>query len=154
MNKTFKKSSLIFIALNALTFTVFSACSQNDDFDETWCENEINTLAKRSMGQGGESTEPTEPTVSSGEVEVTLYEEYPKDYFSRRSFTATVQYTLTQYEDESIDISVGMVTTGSIEYSVNATSISAGILSGHYIVYCRGNDIDGNTYSGKTEFIH
>ena len=35
MNKTFKKSSLIFIALNALTFTVFSACSQNDDFDET-----------------------------------------------------------------------------------------------------------------------
>ena len=49
------KSRCATIALVGTILVGFTACSQDDIFDETLNETEISTLAKRSMQQGGES---------------------------------------------------------------------------------------------------
>ena len=67
----FKRIGLMTIAAG-LAITSFNACSQDEDL-EGYVLNEgngVSTLAKRSMGRSGESTNPPKPPVTSNTVGV------------------------------------------------------------------------------------
>ena len=69
----FKRIGLMTIAAG-LAITSFNACSQDEDL-EGYVLNEgngVSTLAKRSMGRGGESTGPVTPSRKTDERKVTF----------------------------------------------------------------------------------
>ena len=146
------------IALVGTVLVGFTACSQDDIFDETLNETEISTLAKRSMQQGGEST----PEASPGKVEVKMeltYSipevdvPYPDITFDTDEFIARVRYEYKQEEKGEIRVTVTSTNVDNPWFRIDNASISEIFPPGHYLVSVSGSDVRGNLYKGQETII-
>ena len=154
------KSWCATIALVGTVLVGFTACSQDDIFDEALNETEISTLAKRSMQQGGEAT----PEAIPGKVDVKMeltdsipeYEWddlYPELTFDTDEFIAKVRYEYKKEGKGKIKVTVTSTNVDNPWFRIDNASISETFLPGHYLVSVSGSDVRGNLYGGQETII-
>lgn len=153
------KSWCAAIALVGTVLVGFTACSQDDIFDETLNETEISTLAKRSMQQGGEST----PSVIYGQLVITMEQTYsvpeendpyPEISIDTNGFEVVIHYEYrTEKKDGKIQTRIDVVHTSVSNhwFSVDGVNISKTFPQGGYMVSVSGSDMKGNLYFGQGE---
>ena len=111
----------------------FSACSQDEDlFEYDLGNDDVATLAKRSMPRNGESIVPSG---QRDEVSVTFVPEDP-NYGSMTVVASFITYT--PYIPD---------------FSVDEVSIGAEITPGHYWLNCKGSNAAGVKYYGSSEVL-
>ena len=124
----------------------FSACSQDDDLFEYDLRNdEVATLAKRSMPRNGESIVPSG---QRDEVSVTFVPEDP----NYGSMTVSVSYSYKKVN--GVWVASFITYTPYIpDFSVDEVSIGAEITPGHYWLNCKGSNAAGVKYYGSSEVL-
>ncbi len=124
----------------------FSACSQDDDlFEYDLGNDEVATLAKRSMPRNGESIVPSG---QRDEVSVTFVPEDP----NYGSMTVSVSYSYKKVN--GVWVASFITYTPYIpDFSVDEVSIGAEITPGHYWLNCKGSNAAGVKYYGSSEVL-
>lgn len=154
-----KKKFIILPVVAMLMVCGFSACSQDDDLLEYDLGNdEVATLAKRSMPRNGETTNPSQPQnpkreYDEREVNFKVVQEIEGARYD--GLTVTVRFSFIRNKD-------GVPTEAEFEYyyypqpdfSIEDFSLENGVVAGHYTVVCKGMDnYEGVEYVGYGEAI-
>ena len=141
-----KKKFIILPVMAMLMVCGFSACSQDDDlFEYDLGNDEVATLAKRSMPRNGESIVPSG---QRDEVSVTFVPEDP----NYGSMTVSVSYSYKKVN--GVWVASFITYTPYIpDFSVDEVSIGAEITPGHYWLNCKGSNAAGVKYYGSSEVL-
>ena len=153
----FKRIGLMTIAAG-LAITSFNACSQDEDL-EGYVLNEgngVSTLAKRSMGRGGESTGPVAPSREYDEREVTF--EYVEGSIADDAhvyydgLTVKVRYSFIWENHKPSEVQLEYYYEKEDHFSIEDVSLTESYAPGHYNLICEGtDDLWGAKYIGIGE---
>lgn len=124
-----------------LAITSFNACSQDEDLEGYVLneENGVSTLAKRSMGRGGESTGPVTPSRKNKEQEVTFH--ITQNNNGRYDgLNVIVGYSFVWKDHIPSEVEFEYYYETADYFYIDKVSITKGTYEGHYILTCEGKD--------------
>ena len=157
----FKRIGLMTIAAG-LAITSFNACSQDEDL-EGYVLNEgngVSTLAKRSMGRGGESTEPVAPSRKHDEEKVTFHyvpgTANDEDEIHYDGIVIFVGYSYIFRNHTPSDVRLEYFyaegSEDTFDFDIEEVQLVESLGYGHYDLVCSAVDRSNYVqYSGKAE---
>ena len=157
-----KKKFIILPVVAMLMVCGFSACSQDDDlFEYDLGNDEVATLAKRSMPRNGEviippeSQDPSRTYRSAGVTFDALeYTATSEDDIHYDGLSQTVIYSFILENGVPEDVQLEYYYPIEGDFSVENVSLGEGKVPGHYILTCEGLDnLNGVEYIGTAEVI-
>ena len=149
-----KKKFIILPVVAMLMVCGFSACSQDDDlFEYDLGNDEVATLAKRSMPRNGETITPPKPQDPSRE-----YDECGVTFKhvsgTGGSISVTVLHSFSRDKNgKPTEVKCEYYYEPILGFSIEGISLSESVIPGHYTLVCTATDGGNESYIGTAEVL-